>query len=477
VTELPETLTEAAAALRAGTVTSVELTAAAQAAADALDQHTGSYLARFDEYARDRAAAADADFAAGVDRGPLQGIPFGVKDILAMAEGPTTAQSLVLDRAWGAGKDAPVVARLKAAGAVITGKTTTMEFAIGMPDDSKPFPVPRNPWDLGTWPGGSSSGTGSGVAAGLFYAGLGTDTGGSIRIPAAFCGITGLMPTFGRVPKSGCVPLGYSLDHIGPMARTAQDCAAVLAVIAGEHHSDPDCVSAPFRASAPRTDLAGLRIGVVREHHLPDGCDPALAGVYEAAVDVLRGLGATVTEVALPYWAEMCTANMLTLACEALAYHRTDATSRWLDYVPGTRGILARGALVSGADYVQAQRMRRVAQDAVDRLLDEVDVLVSPTASITAPPLEEHLGERGATGIERLWGYVHTGYWDCLGNPVLALPMGFGANGMPLSMQFAGRAFAEATLLGAATAYQSVTSWHDARPPLLAGTTTAAVPA
>jgi aspartyl-tRNA(Asn)/glutamyl-tRNA(Gln) amidotransferase subunit A len=243
--KFPLTLSEAAEQLRSGQVTSEVLTRTVLERADRLDDRLGTYLARFDEEALASAKQADADFAAGVDRGPIQGIPVGIKDILAMAEGPTTAQSLVLDREWGAGRDAPVVARLKAAGAVITGKVTTMEFAIGMPDPTKPFPLPRNPWDTDTWPGGSSSGTGNGVAAGLFFAGIGTDTGGSIRIPAAYCGVSGLMPTFGRVPKSGCVPLGYSLDHIGPLARSARDCGAMLGAIAGYHPSDPTAVDRP----------------------------------------------------------------------------------------------------------------------------------------------------------------------------------------------------------------------------------------
>ena len=165
------------------------------------------------------AALADPDVRSGSPERPeLFGVPVGVKDILAMAEGPTTAQSLVLDPAWGQGKDAPVVSRLKAGGAVITGKLSTMEFAVGFPDDTKPFPLPYNPWGPGTWPGGSSSGSGNGVAAGMFLAAIGTDTGGSIRIPAAFCGTSGLMPTYGRVPKSGCVPLGYPCSVSGQVA-------------------------------------------------------------------------------------------------------------------------------------------------------------------------------------------------------------------------------------------------------------------
>jgi aspartyl-tRNA(Asn)/glutamyl-tRNA(Gln) amidotransferase subunit A len=465
MTAVPRTLTEAASALRSGAVTSRELTEQSIASADRSDPELGVYLHRFDDYALAASDAADAELAAGVDRGPLHGIPFGVKDILAMAEGPTTAQSTVLDPGWGAGKDAPVVARLKQAGAVITGKTSTMEFACGMPDESKHFPVPRNPWDPSTWPGGSSSGTGGGVASGMFFAGLGTDTGGSIRIPAAFCGITGLMPTFGRVPKSGCVPLGYSLDHIGPMARSAQDCAAVLEVIAGPHASDPNCVDAPFPAPSWPDDLAGLRVGVVRDHHFPAGGDPALPGAFDATVALLTEAGASLTPVALPYWHEMITADLLTMGCEALAYHRTDAQTRWTDYYPATRAMLAQGALVSGADYVQAQRMRRVAQDALRRMFDNIDVIVCPTASMAAPPLDQYLsGETDV--IATLFEHLHTPYWDTVGNPVLALPMGFNADGMPLSVQLAGRPFDEAGLLRVGQLLQTRTDWHLRMPEL-----------
>ncbi|MGW4590513.1 amidase [Amycolatopsis thermoflava] len=454
------TVTDAAAALRAGATTSVALTEAAIAAADRQDAEIGTYLHRLDDYALERAAEADAELAHGVDRGPLHGIPFGVKDIIAMAEGPTTAQSLVLDPAWGAGRDAPVVARLKSAGAVITGKTSTMEFACGMPDDTKPFPVPRNPWNPDTWPGGSSSGTGSGVAAGMFLAGLGTDTAGSIRIPAAFCGVSGLMPTFGRVPKSGCVPLGYSLDHIGPLARSARDCAAVLEVLAGLDTSDPDCVDAPFSAPAFDGDLSGLRVGVVREGHFPDHADPALTGAFDAAVAVLAEQGATVVEVTLPYWHEMITADMVTMGCEALAYHRNDLAGRWGDYYAATRAMLVTGAMASGADYVQAQRVRRVAQDALARLFETVDVIAAPTAAVGAPTFDSITTPGGGVDVSELFSLIFTPYWDSVGNPVLAVPMGFTADGMPLSLQLAGPAFGEATILRAGDAFQQSTDWH-----------------
>ena len=458
------TLVSTASALRTGALTSRSLTESALATADRLDSYVGSFITRFDDFALAAADRADAELAAGHDRGPLHGIPVGVKDMIAMAEGPTTAQSAVLDPAWGAHTDAPVVTRLEDAGAVITGKTTTMEFGCGRPEATAPFPIPRSPWDLDSWPGGSSAGTATGISVGMFLAGLGSDTGGSIRIPAALCGITGLKPTFGRVPKSGCVPLGYSLDHIGPMARSAADCAAVLAAIAGRHPSDPDCVGAPFRMPEEDVDLSGLRIGVVRAGHFPPGSDSALGDVFDSATAELRELGATIAAVELPLLAELATAGAVTLASEALAYHRRDIVPRWNDYLPTTRAVIARGSMISGADYVQAQRVRRAGQLALGKLFAEVDLVITPTVSITAPKLADYLD-----GAAALSPHVHTEYWNSVGNPVLALPIGTGARGMPLSMQIAGRPFAEADVLRVGTAFQTRTD-HHLRVPPLAGT-------
>ncbi|HET6509985.1 MAG TPA: amidase [Baekduia sp.] len=463
----PLTLLDAARALREGSVTSVQLTRAALARADALDERLGVYLERFDAEALASARRADAERADGVDRGPLHGIPVGVKDILAAAEGATTAQSLVHDPAWGSGKDATVVARLRAAGAVIAGKTTTMEFAIGAPDPAKPFPVPHNPWDVERWPGGSSSGTGAGVAAGLFLAGVGTDTGGSIRVPAAFCGVTGLMPTFGRVPNSGCVPLGFSLDHIGPLARTARDCGAFLEAIAGPAAEDPSSRDEPvgrFDAGAAGGSLEGVRVGVERANHFPGDGDPAVAERFEAAVEALGALGATVAEVELPHHAETLTAMMITSMCEAMAYHRDDLRARWEEFTPGTRGMIASGALFSGADYVQAQRVRRVAQRALGALMTGVDVIATPTAGKVAPTCEEVF----AGGAMSVYERVHTTYWNAVGNPAMVVPMGFNADGMPLGLQLAARPFEEALLVRVGDAYQGVTDWHLRVPPIAA---------
>src|SRR5215212_841718 len=260
---LPLTITEAAEWLRSGRITSVALTEAQLARAHAIQDTLAAFIEILDEPALAGARQADADFAAGVDRGPLQGIPIGVKDIIATGDAPSTANSRVLDPAWGNRDDATVVKKLRAAGAIVIGKLGLHEFALGWPDPDTGFRIPKNPWDLTRSPGGSSSGTGSAVGGGLVLGGLGTCTGGSVRGPASFCGISGIKQTFGRVSKAGCVPLGYSLDHIGPMARTARDCAIMLQVMAGYDPLDLCAVDIPVPdMTGPLTgSFDGVKIG------------------------------------------------------------------------------------------------------------------------------------------------------------------------------------------------------------------------
>ncbi|WP_037570409.1 amidase [Phaeacidiphilus oryzae] len=475
---LPSTVTAAAAALRAGTVTSTALVEHAVRTADRLDPRVGSFISRYREESLAAAARADADFAAGTDRGPLQGIPFGVKDIIASTDGPTTAQSLVLDPAWGEETgDAVVVSRLRAAGAIVVGKASTMEFAIGSPDPEKPFPIPANPWDLERWAGGSSSGTGSGVAAGMFLAGLGTDTAGSIRIPSAYCGITGLKPTFGRVPKSGCVPLGYTLDNIGPMARSAADCALLLGLIAGpdasDHYSADVQVDDYSGALADGAgDLSGLTIGVDDLVAASDGhVDPAFRARFDAALGELAAAGARIVPLSLPLYAELTAADMVVMLSEALAYHQGDLSRRWADYGAGTRMTVGSGFAFTGADYVQAQRVRRVGQRMVAGLLEGVDAIVTPTSTLPAPRLDEF-----ADRVPLLsFGGLHTPYWNSVGNPTLAVPIGPAADGLPLSMQISTRPFAEALALRVGDAYQRRTAHHLSVPPLALAEPVAAV--
>ena len=451
------TISEAGRRLRAGEITAAGLLHQVSDAADKQDPQLGVYIRRFPEQAMAAAEQADSELAAGIDRGPLHGIPLGVKDILAAAECITTGQSLVHDPAWWRGEDAPVVARLRNAGAVITGKTTTMEYAIGLPDPDKPFPVPRNPWDPAAWPGGSSSGTGAGVAAGMFLGGLGTDTGGSIRIPAAYCGITGLKPTYGRVPRAGCLPLGFSLDHIGPMARSALDCALMLNVMAGHDPRDPAAQrGAPEDFTAKMTgDLSGLRVGV--ERAIPGTApsrDPGVLPALDSAAGLLSAAGAEVVDVELSMYQALADADLVVMATEAFSYHRgAMSAGRWEDYGRYTRAFIAQGALLSAADYVTAQRARRVACAALSAVLSDVDVILTPTCAAGAPAYAD-------IDMATLMTMIFTGAFNSTGLPVLAAPAGFTAAGLPLSVQVIGHPLAEATVLAVGDALQRQTSFH-----------------
>lgn len=454
----PLTIRTAGEALRSGAITSVELVTELQAAADRLDETLGTWIVRFDEQAMDGAERADAELQRGRDRGPLHGIPLGIKDILATDEGPTTAQSLVLDPQWGDQGDGPVLRRLRAAGAVIMGKTTTMEFAIGRPDFSKPFPVPRCPWDTERWTGGSSSGTGNGVASGQILGGLGTDTAGSVRLPAAYNGITGHKPTFGLVPKSACVPLGLSYDHIGPMARSAWDCAAMLTVMAGADPSDRTTVERPVEdyTAALGRGLDGLTIGVIANDHITNASAVSTMAVLDEAVGQLAAGGASIRPLELPLYGEISTAAFLALEAEAFAWHRRNLIERWSDYGRPTRLTIVQGALLNAGDLVQIERVRQVARTMILELLAEegIDLLVSPTTGYGATPFT------GADPAAIASASLHTPAWNSTGFPAVSVPMGFDQDRLPLGLQIIGRPFADGLVLAAADAYQQRTDWH-----------------
>lgn len=458
---LPVTIKEAAAALRDGSLTSTALTQQILDKATTLNPVLGAYVEITAEAALEQAAAADAALAAGDDTGPLQGIPLAIKDIIALEGTPTTANSRVLAPDWNGGLDAPVVSRLRDAGAVFVGKSTTSEFAIGLPDATKGFPVPHNPWNVEHTPAGSSSGTGIAVAAGLALGGLGTDTGGSVRSPAAVNGHTGLKVTFGRVPKSGVVPLGFSLDSIGPMARSAWDCAALLEVMAGYDPSDPNSAHQPVPSYTELLDgsVDGLRIALPMPYFFDhEQLDPEVHDAVLGAVKQLVGLGASSSEVELAHAAEAKDANHIILVAEAFAYHRNNLVNRWTDYGEHTRPTLARGAFYSAGDVAQAERFRRYFARQVAALLDEYDVIVTPSAPTPA--------ERAAelTPSKRLQVPSFTGHWNLTGLPAVAVPVGFSTSGLPLSMQIVGKPFAEGTVLKVADALQRVSDWHAAVP-------------
>lgn len=460
----PRTLSGAAAALRRGTVTSVELVEAALTAADEADATLGLFLSRFADRARAAAARIDRALAAGDDVGPLAGLPLGVKDLLTTEDGPTTAGSLVPppdDR-----RDATAVARLRAAGGVVVGKTLTSEYGVGSPDPTKPLPVPRNPWDPSRWTGGSSAGSAAGLVAGAFLGALGTDSGGSIRMPSAFCGTTGLKPTYGRVSRAGGLPMGWSTDHVGPMATTARDCALLLEVVAGTDPADPSSADVPVAryTDALTGTLEGVRIGVDRLDRVAGGvADPALAAVFGAALDELTALGADLVEVELPLHPELSAASTVITLSEALAWHRADFAARSTDFFANTLATIGLAEAFTAADYVQAQRVRRAGQEAVAALFDTapgVDLVVTPTAAIAATPYDrlDRMFESGE------FFAVYAPYWNVVGHPALSVPMGFTADRMPLGLQVIGAPFDEALVLRAGDAYQRRTSWHSIRP-------------
>jgi aspartyl-tRNA(Asn)/glutamyl-tRNA(Gln) amidotransferase subunit A len=468
VSEFPRTIAAAAEALRSGQLTSSDLTAELLGRAHAANDMLGAFIHIADETAMAAARQADADFAAGVDRGPLQGIPLGIKDIIATEDAPTTANSRVLDPAWGQREDATVMKKLRAAGAIMMGKLVLSEYACGWPDPETGFPIPKNPWDINRTPGGSSSGTGIAIAADLILGGLGTDTGGSVRGPASYCGISGIKQTFGLVSKEGCVPLGYSLDNIGPMAHTVRDCAIMLQVMAGYDPKDPCTVDRPVADMMAGLDgsLAGLRIGVPTDFFFtaPSLEEEVKAGVL-GAIQVMEAAGATVVEVTIPHAAEAQLAMWATMGSEAFAYHEDDLREQPHRYGKYTRQVLQTGALYSGADFVQAQRVRSIVKAECTTLFrstlgtgEGVDVLITPTRVNVAPLLE------GYDPDVMLTGTSFTPIWNLTGQPALSIPCAFSASGLPIGMQIVGRAFDEPTVFKVGDAYQRITDWHQRAP-------------
>ena len=412
--------------------------------------------------AMDAARAADKELMTGRIRGPLHGIPVGVKDIIDVSGLPTTCHSkILLDNV--ATHDAAVVARLRQAGAIVLGKLSTHEFAIGGPSFDLPFPPARNPWNPQHHPGGSSSGSGAGVCAGLFPAALGTDTGGSVRNPASACGIVGLKPTYGLVSRRGVFPLSYTLDHVGPLTRTVADCALMLDAMAGHDPADPG--SAPTTAGNFGRMLGrgvrDLRIGFVRHFHEIDmPADPQVTASLEDAARVLQADGAAVRTVTLPSLNEFAAVNRVIMCSEAWSIH-----APWLRTRPGDYGQLARrrlmpGAFIQAGDYVGAQRRRLQLVSAVEEAMREVDVLLCASSMDPASRIDD------AAETQRTYPRQARTPFNVTGHPALAMMAGLSRSGLPLSVQFVGRYFDEATVLRVAAAYERATHWYKRKPPV-----------
>ena len=432
---------------RAGSVQ--DAVAAAAERADRFDPMLGAFVCRFPEEAAATAKQLDGQDADGAVRGPLHGMLIAVKDLIAAREAPTSCQSRVYDHDWWAGRDSAVVERLRSAGAVIVGKTTMAEYGLARPDPTAGFPTPRNPWDLDRWPGGSSCGSANGLAAGLFTASLGTDSNGSVRIPAAMCGVTGIKPTYGLVPVSGCRPVSRSLDVIGPLARDARDCARVLAVLAGP--------AGPTRVPW-RDGLAGIRIGVpsgvLAGAKLSDDCGQA----FTAAIQELEHAGAEVRQIDLPETLPLVTAGLVTLLAEAFEVHREQLRQRWADFGRPFRRSVVLGAAIDAATYLRAQRVRGWASGRLVQRFSELDAIATPTWPRSAPRYDDPSGLMELSGLP--------GMWNSAGFPAIAVPMGMSPAGLPLSLQLAGPPWSDYRLAVIADAYQQRTSWHLCQPRL-----------
>jgi aspartyl-tRNA(Asn)/glutamyl-tRNA(Gln) amidotransferase subunit A len=424
-----------------------------------LDKTLHAFVTLTPERAYAEAQAAEAALAGGDAASPLLGIPVGYKDLYATRGVLTTAGSAVLAD-WVPDADATCVTRLQGAGAVMLGKLITHEFAFGIQFPGHRFPPARNPWNLDHVPGGSSSGSGAALAAGLVAGALGSDTGGSIRGPAAFSGVVGLKPTYGRVSRAGVVTLSWTLDHTGPMARTVEDCALLLQALAGHDPADPASSRAPVDDYLVplNAGIRGLRVGVPRAYFFDD-IDPEMAAAFERALATLGELGATVRDVDIP-GIRATPAFLAIMMAEAFAYHERDLRERPERYGEVLREKLLAGALITGAEYTQAQRLRAQLCADTAAALETVDVLVTPTTPNPAPPFAVVLDPDFAFPRSNMAPFNMTGL------PALALPCGVSGRGLPLSLQIAGRPFDEATVLRAGHAYEQATDWHRRRPPV-----------
>ncbi len=431
-----------------------------------LDSQVNAFLTVTAELAMDQARRAEREIRSGHYRGPLHGIPVGLKDIYYTAGIRTTAHSKVAGE-FVPSFDATTTKKLADSGAILMGKLATHEFAHGGPCFDLPWPPARNPWNIAHFTGGSSSGTAAAIAAGFVLAGLGTDTGGSIRKPASYCGVVGLKPTYGLVSRYGVIPNSFSLDHCGPLAWTVEDCALLLSAIAGYDPNDPASadVEVPDYSKALDGSIEGVKIGVLRhlwEEDVPIGVE--LAKATDEAVSVLRQLGARVETARIRPAQEYCDAKMIIGETEAFAIHQRDLQRRPQDYGAHYIGRVLVACLFQGGDYVRAQRQRRLLVREMQPLYDRYDALLTP--GLEAAPLLKP----DSKGFWDSWAAPNIAtVFDVTGGPAIVVCSGFAKNGLPLGLQIAGRPFDEAMVLRIAHAYERATNWRASRPSLTQG--------
>lgn len=454
---------QAARLIQSRQLSPVELVRAFLERIEAVDNTIHSYVTVLAEQAVAAARAAEAEIVSGKWRGALHGLPYGLKDNFYTRGIRTAAGSrLMLDHV--PSHDATVHTKLSAAGAILLGKLNTYEFGTGTGDClfDLPFPPARNPWDTACFTGGSSTGVGASVAAGTAMFGLGTDTGGSVRLPAQGCGVAGLKPTYGRVSRTGILPNCFSLDHVGPLAWTVEDTALVLEAIAGHDPDDPTSASVASGnySGDLNAGIVGLRVGVVRRFHERDvAADPAIAEAFDAALKVFKHLGASLIELNPPVsLQDFRNCSRILNTAESYAIHEQDFLARRAEMGEPLRDKLIAGACVTAADYLKAQRWRRQLAAIVDEWFDGCDVVVCCGATRRAPRFDDRAGIVAFTTESAMAAFNISGY------PALSICNGIAEDGLPLGIQIAGRMFDEETVLRVGYAYERATDWRKARP-------------
>jgi aspartyl-tRNA(Asn)/glutamyl-tRNA(Gln) amidotransferase subunit A len=446
-------------------LTPVEATEAVVDRVEKFDRQLNSFITLLRDQAFAQARAAEQEILDGHYRGPLHGIPVAVKDLYYTKGIRTTAGSNILSD-FIPTYDATVVARLREAGAILIGKLNMHEFARGATNASSLIGACYNPWDTLRVPGGSSGGSAAAVAAGLCFGSLGSDTGGSIRIPAAFCGVVGLKPTYGRVSRHGVFPLSWSLDHAGPMTRTVADAALMLQVIAGHDSHDPTTRTAvvPDYAAALTGDIQGVRLGIPQEFYF-EQLDVEVGESVRAAIQTLERSGARVEEVSMPLSKYAAAAGRIISMTESAEVHEKFLRTRFADYSPDVRAGFLVGQLILGKHYMKAQRLRSLIRQEMAAVLRRVDALVTPTVPVPAPGIGQAMVEIGRERVDTMWALSRlTRPANLTGFPAISVPCGFTQSGLPIGLQLIGRPFAEASILQIAHAFEQETAWHQRRP-------------
>lgn len=458
---------ELAPKIKDGSVSPVELTEIALARIASFDPTLNSFLDVWHDEALAAAADAEREIANGNYKGPMHGIPIGLKDLVDVEGKATTAGSKVLQSNV-ATSNATVTERLNRAGAITVGKTNLVEFALGSAGVNPYTGDARNPWGTDKITGGSSSGSGAAVAGGLVYGALGSDTGGSIRMPASLCGLAGLKPTYGRVPRTGVLDLSWSKDHVGPMTRRTADCAHMLNVIAG--HDPRDIASSnrhvPDYAADLDKRIDGLRIGVPQHFFFdPEVVDAEVLSSVNGAIELLANNGAEIVPIPMPWVSQGRAINVIISVAEGLAVHEKLLPEHADDYTPAVRTRMLTALSVSAVDYIRAQRARQAFSVQMAEATKNVDVLATPSIPVLAHTIAECTVPPGEALAEK--GHeipLFTSIFDVTGEPSHSVLCGFDSTAMPIGLMISGHAFDESTVLRVGHAYEELTDWHTRRP-------------